>query len=266
MASVSVWRDRGSWCSGPADAAAGGAHVRAGRAFLCHSGDCGRRAALRRYGRSPCAFNLQQPLNAPLFNLTLVHADPSVIRKYANVTVPPKLFSVALDLQTTVPTTGRARLVVPYLEMDGAVAATSAVFPHGYRIPLELPLAVPSAAWFTVAAMFTTADGLSQKAPLEPFYVAFPDLLVPAAPAEVRIRRGRNHVLRMHADQPWRTAPLAIAVAAGVGRCTLEALCGHVVPVWGALPLRGRRRTSPDRGGRRGGERHCGVDAAGGGI
>jgi len=115
-----------------------------------------------------------------------------VIRKYANVTVPPKVFSVAVDLQTTVPTTGRARLVVPYLEMDGAVAATPvAAFPHGYCIPLELPLAVPSAAWFTVAATFTTADGLSQKAPLEPFHVAFPDLPVPAAPAEVRPRLWR---------------------------------------------------------------------------
>jgi len=138
-----------------------------------------------------------------------MYADPSVIRKYANVTVPPKLFSVAVDLQTTVPTTGRARLVVPYLEMDGTVAATSAAFPQCYRIPLELPLAVPSAAWFTVAAMFTTADGLSQKAPLEPFHVAFPDLLVPAAPAEVRTRRWRIHVLRMHADQLWRTAPFS---------------------------------------------------------
>ena len=112
--------------------------------------------------------------------------------------IPPKVFSVALDLATAVPTTGRARLVVPYLEAppfnDSTATAptpqpvskpsslSSTAFPHAYALPLELPLATPTAAWFTVAATYTTADGLSQSAQLDPLFVRFEDLLLPAAP------------------------------------------------------------------------------------
>jgi hypothetical protein len=128
----------------------------------------------------------------------------------ARLPVPARLLSVALELTTAVPTLGRTRLVVPYLEAGEAGAsvpeptqspalAEAVPFPRGYVLPLTVPLAVPAAAWFSVQATYTTLDGQSHTAPVAPLHVRFADVWVPAADPATP-----SAAVRRRFDQLWQ--------------------------------------------------------------
>jgi len=72
-----------------------------------------------------------------------------------------RIFSVILDLVTTVPVKLPVKINVPYLE--AATSATALVaetipdtFPYQYSLPVEFVFGAPSPAWFTISAEFNT--------------------------------------------------------------------------------------------------------------